>query len=215
MISRRCRISRPLLRSLSLLAASAVLVVLSGCSIPGLPGATGAPDAAPAAEVQQASSVDGAMPDSAGDLSNGAMTHRVAAAANTLVLDYWTTENVSEWTPDSRPIINVNAYIEGPGTGETVRVTRFEARLDGSGTVLATDPGSFALEPPFAYASAIVVPANPGAAGSKIIFTLDLLTETAAGSGVFARQTVVDAVTIGYATSGGTSTAGAAAPAEG
>lgn len=210
----RRRTGRPLPRFLGIFAASAVLV-LTGCSIPGLPGATGAPDPAPDAAVEHASSVDGVMPDSAGDLASGSMTHRVTAAANTLVLDYWTTENVAKWTSESRPIINVNAHLDGPGTGGAVRVTRFEAKLDGSGTVLATDTGSFALEPPFAYSSAVVLPANPGAASSRIIFTLDLLTETAPGSGIYARQTVVDALTIGYATPGGTATAGASVQPEG
>ena len=213
MSSPRRRTGRPLPRFLSIFAASAVLV-LTGCSIPGLPGATGAPDAAPAA-VEHASSVDSVMPDSAGDLASGSMTHRVAAAANTLVLDYWSTENVAEWTSESRPIINVNAHLDGPGTGGAVRVTRFEAKLDGSGTVLATDPGSFALEPPFAYSSAVVLPSNPGAASSRIIFTLDLLTETAPGSGIYARQTVVDALTIGYATPGGTARAGTSVQTKG
>ena len=113
--------SRPLPRLLSLAALSAVLV-LSGCGIPGLPGATGAPNRESAA-VEHAAAVDKsiaqppmqadpATPESAsddgwqavpGDLSDGAHTSRLGAAAHTLVIDYWTSENPAEWTPDSTP----------------------------------------------------------------------------------------------------------------
>lgn len=220
--------SRPIPRVLGVLCLSTVLA-LSACGIPGLPGATGAPDRQPETAVERASTLEESTAGSPepstpeaegweavpGDLATGSQTHRVGAAAHALVLDYWTAENVSEWTPDSSPIINLTAHIEGPATGEAIRVTRFEAKLAGSGTLLATDTGSFAVEPPFAYSSGVVVPANPQGKSSKVIFTIDLLTETAPGSGVFTRQTVIDALTIGYAKPGTMSAVAAGEAAEG
>lgn len=205
-------------RSLSLVALSAVLL-LSGCAVPGLPGATGAPDRDPASMDHAATVVETADPSAsaktgdapaddggwsapAGDLTEGTHTQRLTAAAHTLVIDYWTDENPAEWTPDSAPIINLTARIDGAGIREAIRVTRFNARVDSLAAVLANDTGSFALEPPYAYSSAVAVPANPTASSTTVVFTMDLLTETAPGSGVFTRQTVIDSLVIGYAQPG-------------
>jgi hypothetical protein len=133
-----------------------------------------------------------------GDLSSGSKTHRLGAAAHTLIIDYWTTEDPTSWTPDSSPIINLNARIDGAATGEAIKVTRFNARVDALGSVLANDTGNFAIDPPYAYSSGVVVPANPKATSTKIVFTIDLLTETAPGTGIFTRQTILDSLTIGY-----------------
>lgn len=210
--------ARSLPRALGFLALSTVLA-LSGCGIPGLPGATGAPERVSAAVVERVpvAAVDQALtlesppaeaPDQASStaaattrgaltgLAGGSQTHRLGAAAHTLIIDYWTTENMSEWTTSSTPIINLTAHIDGAATGEAIRVTRFEARLAGSDTTLAFDTGSFSIEPPYAYSSGVVVPANPSGS-SRIIFTIDLLTETAPASGIFTRQTVIDSLTVG------------------
>ncbi|WP_432393394.1 hypothetical protein ACRQ5B_09135 [Pseudarthrobacter sp. L19] len=145
----------------------------------------------------------------ANDLRTGSVTHRVDAAAHTLVIDYWTTEDPASWTPDSAPLIRLNAHIDGPDYGNAIKVTRFNVRADSLAAVLANDAGEFTVAPPFAYSSGVVVPPNPKAHSTQLLFTFDLLTETAPGSGVFARQTVLDTLTIGYAKPG--SAAGASA----
>jgi hypothetical protein len=154
-----------------------------------------------------------------GDLTSGSKSHRLGAAAHTLIIDYWTTEDPSSWTPDSSPIINLNARIDGAPTGEAIKVTRFNARADALASVLTNDTGSFAIDPPYAYSSGVVVPANPKAKSTKIVFTIDLLTETAPGTGVFTRQTILDSLTIGYPKPGAVAMAAAAkqapAPAQG
>lgn len=145
-----------------------------------------------------------------GDLSSGSKSHRLGAAARTLIIDYWTTEDAGAWTPDSSPIVHLNARVDGAPTGETIKVTRFNARVDTLGAVLANDQGSFAIEPPYSYSSGVVVPANPKATSTKIVFTVDLLTETAPGTGIFTRQTILDTLTIGYAKPGSVALAAAA-----
>ena len=204
------------------------VLVMAGCSFPGLPGATGAPDpiravaASPAAAPEPGSAGETARPPEPaspepgwaplpGDLSSGSVTHRLGAADHTLVIDYWTTETVADWTPDSAPIINFTARIDSPSSGRAIVVTRCNVRVDALAAVLSNDTGSFAIEPPYAYSSAVVVPANPTAAGTKVVFTLDLLTETEPDSGIFTRQTVIDALTIGYPKPGA---AALAVPAE-
>jgi hypothetical protein len=223
--------------ALAVLAFGTALT-LSGCTIPGLPGPTGAPASEqPAALVPVAATTPTAAATTApaatpsvlpvkapavkkaaapvwkavrGDLSSGSKTHRLGAAAHTLIIDYWTTEDPNSWTPDSSPIINLNARIDGAATGEAIKVTRFNARVDALGSVLANDTGSFAIDPPYAYSSGVVVPANPKAKSTKIVFTIDLLTETAPGTGIFTRQTILDSLTIGYPKPGSVFTATAA-----
>lgn len=232
--------TRPSSRAVLSVVAFGTALTLTGCSIPGLPGPTGAPEPQREAAVAQ---VPPATPSASpspvpilpttaaapvtapapappvwkavrGDLSSGSKTHRLGAAARTLIIDYWTTEDPGAWTPDSSPIVHLNARIDGAPTGEAIKVTRFNARVDALGAVLANDQGSFAIEPPYSYSSGVVVPANPKASSTKIVFTLDLLTETAPATGIFTRQTVLDTLTLGYAKPGSVAAAAAKQAAE-
>lgn len=201
--------------------ALATVVAVSGCSVPGMPGPTGAPSAQQVAAIQPttpAAAPSDASPAAAGtespapeapawvpvpgDLSHGSVTHTLGAAARNLVVDYWLTDDVARLTPDEAPIIRLSAHIEGAPDGDAIKVTRFNARVDALGAVLANDQGDFAVEPPFSYSSGVVVPANPTAHSTQVVFTFDLLTETAPGTGVFTRQTVLDTLTLGYALPG-------------
>jgi hypothetical protein len=195
------------------LSLAAVLAV-SGCSLPGLPGPTGAPAPAPVAE--QAAAVTPvpdvepettpALPEPApapvrvipNDLADGSASHSLGAAGNHLIVDYWTTENAAMWTSDSSPIIQLSAKVAGSVDDRTIKITRFNARVDALNAVLANDTGDFAIGDPNSYSSAVVVPGHPGAETTRIVFTFDLLTETGPATGVFTRQTVMDSLTIGY-----------------
>jgi hypothetical protein len=123
----------------------------------------------------------------------------LGAAGNQLTVDYWTTEDASAWAPDSSPIIQISAKVAGAVGDKSVKITRFNARVDALNAVLANDTGDFAIGEPQSYSSAVLVPGHPGADSTRIVFTFDLMTETAPGSGVFTRQTVMDSLTIGYA----------------
>lgn len=172
-------------------AALALMLGLQACSFPGLPASSSTPENTEAAQ-------EPAAPAPVNELAEGSTSHRLGAASHTLILDYWTNQNPAEWTPESSPIINVSLKIDGGPDSAAVRVTRFNARVDALGVELTNDQGSFALEPPFAYTSGFALPANPGEKSTTVLFTIDLLTETAPGSGVFTRQTVLDTLTIGY-----------------
>jgi hypothetical protein len=189
-------------RALPVLSLAAVLTV-SGCSFPGLPGPTGAP----VPEVEQVAAVvpapvqEEALPPRIvpNDLADGSASHSLTAAGNQLVVDYWTTDDAAHWTPTSSPIVRLSARVAGSAGDKAIKITRFNARVDALNTVLANDTGDFAIGAPHSYSSAVAVPAHPGADSTQIVFTFDLLTETAPGSGIFTRQTVMDALTIGYA----------------
>uniref|UniRef100_UPI003F49932A hypothetical protein n=1 Tax=Pseudarthrobacter oxydans TaxID=1671 RepID=UPI003F49932A len=117
-------------------------------------------------------------------------------------MDYWTTENASAWTSTSSPIIRLSAKVAGAVEDRSVKITRFNARVDANNAVLANDTGDFAVGAPNSYSSAVLLPGNAGATSTRVVFTYDLLTETAPGTGVFTRQTVMDSLTIGYAAPG-------------
>lgn len=177
-------------RIIGIAAAAALIPGLQACSVPGFPGSRDSSESR--AETREPG------PAAENELAEGSTSHRLGAASHTLVLDYWTNEDPAGWTPESSPIINVSVKIDGaPGPG-AVRVTRFNARVDALGMELTNDQGSFALEPPYAYTSGFALPANPSAASTTVLFTIDLLTETEPGSGVFTRQTVLDTLTVGY-----------------
>ncbi|MDO5753423.1 hypothetical protein [Arthrobacter sp.] len=203
--------------------ALATVLAISGCSVPGLPGATGAPSVQKAALVQRAAPTASGSPAAStapaaksstetpapkapawvpvsGDLSRGSVTHTLGAASRHLIINYWMSDNPAALTPDDAPIIRLSAHLDGSTNGGAIEVTRFNATA--LGKVLANDTGNFAAEPPYSYSSGVVLPANPIAHSTQIIFTFDLLTETAPGTGVFTRQTILDTVTVGYALPG-------------
>jgi hypothetical protein len=134
----------------------------------------------------------------ANDLADGSASHALGAAGNRLIVDYWTTDNVTMWTSDSSPIIQLSAKVAGAVEDKAVKITRFNARVDALNTVLANDTGDFAVGDPHSYSSAVLVPPHPGSDSTRIVFTYDLLTETAPGTGIFTRQTVMDSLTIAY-----------------
>ncbi|MGW9404991.1 hypothetical protein ACWGQ2_13615 [Arthrobacter sp. NPDC055585] len=190
-------------RTIGAAAVLALMLGLQACAVPGFPGSSEA--VASSEETREPG------PAAENDLAAGSTTHRLGAASHTLVVDYWTNESPAEWTPDSSPIINVSVKIDGESSPGAVRVTRFNARVDALGVELTNDQGSFALEPPYAYTSGFALPANPSATSTTVLFTIDLLTETEPDSGVFTRQTVLDTLTIGYASEA----PGAGTPPEG
>lgn len=191
-----------------LILSVATVLTASGCSVPGLPGPTGAPSAEQAAAVtpNPAQTQPAATPPAApvkptitGEMVKGSASHKLGAAENQLVVDYWTSENPASWTPDSSPIIRLSASVAGSVEKKVIKITRFNARIDAANTVMANDTGDFAVDAPHSYSSSVVVPANPSVLSTRIIFTYDLLTETAPGTGVFTRQTITDELTLDFA----------------
>jgi len=140
-----------------------------------------------------------AIPTITGDMIKGAVSHQLGAAGNKLVIDYWTDQNPATWTAETSPIIRLSASVAGSTEKNAIKITRFNARIDATDTTLTNDTGDFAVDAPHSYSSSVVVPGGTAAGDTRIIFTFDLLTETAPGSGIFTRQTVMDTLTLHYA----------------
>jgi hypothetical protein len=138
-----------------------------------------------------------------GALAAGSTTHEVAAGNRTLVIDYWTTQDVASWTSNRSVPIQVSAHMEDSDSAHAVEVTQFKATLstDASAnvTTLMADSGQFVITPPYSYGSVITLPAQPSTARSATIsIQFDLLIETAPKSGQFFRQTVLDSLAITF-----------------
>lgn len=189
-----------------MVAALAVPLVLTGCSFqslsmsPNLPSSTNA-SAAPAAHVAALSRTGQPAatqaPSVRGALATGSLAHTLAIGAKSLVVHYWTSQNVATWTSDENVAIQLAAHMQGGDTQHRILLTRFKATVtvddNAAVTVLADDSGRFVLTPPYSYGSAIVIPAQPaGARAAAVNVQFDLLIETVPGSGQYYRQTVLD-----------------------
>lgn len=132
----------------------------------------------------------------AGALDSGSLTRVLAAGAQSVVIDYWTTDQATAWTATGDKTVQLAAHVEG-GSDEDleVLVTRFVVTADDgtSRTVAVEDRGEFALMRPFSYTTAFTVPESAPAADSVTLFVqFDLLVETEPGSQRYYRQTVLD-----------------------
>lgn len=190
-------------------------LALSGCSLtsvasmsPDLPrrptGTATAPAevAAPAAAVPVALTAPlPAAPRVRGDLDAGSLVRRLDAGRHTLVVDYWTEQDPASWTADRPTVVRLSAHLEDARGRHAVKVTRFFATLDDQTaiTTLADDRGEFVLTPPYSYGSALSVVATPGATSARLQVEFDLLVETAPGSRAFFRQTVLDTLSLPFA----------------
>lgn len=215
----RARTRRPVATKGLLILSVAAALTLSGCSIPGLPGPTGAPSVEQAAAVTpqpEAAPVTTtsppAKPTITGEMIKGAVSHKLGAAGNQLVIDYWTSQDPTTWTAESAPIIRLSASVAGGTEKNAIKITSFNARIDAPETTLANDTGDFAVDAPRSYSSSFVVPAGAEPSTTRILFTFDLITETAPGSGIFTRQTVMDTLTLQYAMQSLSAPAPTAAP---
>lgn len=205
------RLSRSPRRAGLLTIVLALPLALSGCALQSLGmsrhmGATSAtasarPSAATSAATSPARSAaadtTAEAPLVQGALATGSMTHTLAAGDRSVVVSYWTTQDVATWSSDKNVAIQLSAHMENSDARHAVIVTRFKATLtvdNGSGAaVLRDDSGRFVMTPPYSYGSTLMMPSQPAnARAATISVEFDLLIETVPGSGAYFRQTVLD-----------------------
>ncbi|HEV7211723.1 MAG TPA: hypothetical protein VGN47_08425 [Blastococcus sp.] len=134
-----------------------------------------------------------------GDLDSGSVTHSLAAGNRSVVIDYWTTGDAKTWRAQDTKTIQLSAHIEGGGSADMVKVTRFLATADDgtTRTSVVDDRGEFVITPPFTYSTALnVLPSAAHARKLTLYVQFDLLVETAPDSGTFFRQTVLDSLAL-------------------
>lgn len=193
--------------------ASTLATGLAGCSFPNvsmspgvsMPGSAStsaaATSAAPSeAAVQAAARSTGSGPTRpSGALDAGTVTHKLAAGARTVVIDYWTDQDAKTWRARDPKTIQVAARLEGGVVQEAVKVTRFVATVDDgtNRTVAAEDRGEFMITQPFSYTTALsLLPSAAGTAALTLYIQFELLVETEPGSQQYFRQTVLDTLSL-------------------
>ncbi len=175
-------VSRQLRAGVVLLVAAGV--ALSGCTLPDVsmsPGlgdasaSTTAPPPSPEPEAPATVPVVAPAPTRpAGDLDTGSTTRTVPAGERTLVVDWWTTEQATQWRAADTKGVQLSAHLEGGDADLEVLVTRFVAPADDrtARTTVAEDRGEFALQPPYGYGTALVLTPSaawgpPNSAGTR------------------------------------------------
>jgi hypothetical protein len=192
---------------LSLGLTAVVLTALTGCSLPDVTMSPGlsAPDSSAASTSPTRSPRPTAEPVVAepvrppGELDTGSTTHALPAGGRTVVIDYWTDEQATEWTAADTKAVQVSAHLEDDASEQAVLVTRFVATADDgtARTVVTEDRGEFALTPPFSYGTVLSIP--PSAADAEVLTVyvqLEMLVETEPESGRHFRQTVLDSLVL-------------------
>jgi hypothetical protein len=190
------------------LIASALAAGLAGCTFPdvsmspgvSMPSAASTTEAttasaAPTTGAQEAAARPTAPKRVSGDLDTGTVTHKLAAGARTVVIDYWTDEDAKDWTAAGTKTIQVSAHLEGGVAQEAVKVTRFVVTVDDGSTrtTAAEDRGEFMITPPFSYTTALsILPSPADTTALTVYIQFELLVETEPGSQQYFRQTVLD-----------------------
>jgi hypothetical protein len=203
-----------------LVSSIGLATVVAGCSLPHVASMSSnrptpkssqspkspAPTATPSATASPiaATKVAASLATPGGDLANGSLTRYLDAGSRKLVVNYWTSQDPAQWTATRSTVVNLAAHIENGDKDHAVLVSDFKATLDDGTavTTIADDKGAFTLTPPYAYSSALVLRAHPGATSATVILKYDLLVQTAPGLMAYFRQTVIDTIHINFATPG-------------
>ena len=134
-----------------------------------------------------------------GDLDTGTATHVLPAGDRKVVVDYWTDDAATAWTPAGTKTVQLSAHIEDDTSEQTVLVTRFVATADDgtARTTVVEDRGEFAITPPFSYGTVLSLqPSAPAADQITLYVQLELLVETEHTSDRYFRQTVLDSLVL-------------------
>ena len=137
-----------------------------------------------------------------GELDSGSASHAVTVDGIQVIFNYWTDSPPSQWGPSSQGTVNVSVQVQGLPSDIIARVNNFQVvappnHTGGSNIILASDAGEFVIGTPYSYGSAFVIPAYPSKTKSVTIHVnVALEIETKPASGVYTRQSVIDALNV-------------------
>ena len=134
-----------------------------------------------------------------GDLVFGSSSRRLPIGNRAVTVDYWVERDPATLSAASPTVLKFAARIADTDTIHAVKVSRFLATADDGHvtTTLSEDRGEFVLTPPFSYGTALTIrPMDPSVGIVTVAVQMELLVETAPGSGAYFRQTVVDSIRV-------------------
>ncbi len=134
-----------------------------------------------------------------GDLAFGSSSRRLPIGNRAVVVDYWVDKDPATLSSATPTVLKFSATIGDADTLHAVKVSRFLATADDGHvtTTLSEDRGEFVLTPPYNYGTALTIrPTDPSVSIVTVAVQMELLVETAPGSGAYFRQTVVDSIRV-------------------
>jgi len=199
------RTPRILLSALALTTA----LVLTACGTPPWqqPGAGGG-EPTPASTPKEIQTV-------VNELANGSTQHELQAGDIRLIVDYYSTLDMGDWTPQANKPLSISMTANlGSDQGQKVYLSQMKLVVaafaaDGSAVEspapledrTTVNPG-YLVKAPYSYSQTFVLPALPAdAAYVTVSMTYELLLQTTPTSAEFAKQTASDTLTIGIAES--------------
>lgn len=147
------------------------------------------------------------------ELATGSTQHQLQAGDISLTVNYWSTLNMGEWTPEAnKPISFSMVGSLGSDQGQQIylsRVTLTPSVNGADGALTApqalTDQAPIApgylVKNPYSYSQTFIIPAvDPAATSMTLSFTYEILLQSTPTSSEYAKQTAYDQLTIALAT---------------
>ncbi len=149
-------------------------------------------------------------PTPSNDLARGSLKRTLTAGAAKLQVNYWSTLDLSQWTPEVPKPLNlvVTGTLQGGAKGQqmflsAVRVATVATAPDGTPHALdaaddvATVAPGYLISKPNSYQQVLTLPAAPaGSTTLKVTLTYELLIQSQPKSDAFLRQATSDTIQV-------------------
>ncbi|MCS5496076.1 hypothetical protein [Cnuibacter physcomitrellae] len=214
----RRRISSPRARVARAVAAAALAVAstvaLAGCgTAPWDQTQFNTNAAGPSASPVIPSTAPATITPIVNELATGSTQHQLQAGDISLTVNYWSTLNMGEWTPEAnKPISFSMVGSLGSDQGQQIYLSRvtLTPSVDGADGALSAPqalsdqapiaPG-YLVKNPYSYSQTFIIPAvDPAATSMTLSFTYEILLQSTPTSSEYAKQTAYDQLTIALAT---------------
>ena len=197
-------------RLLILGAALTALALLAGCgSPPWNSGSSASPSSSAAASPSATATPSAAASPVHNDLAKGSLKRKLSAGGVELTVNYWSTLDLADWTPEAAKPVNLSATgAFADGSEQEIFLTSVSLAVAVSGPTgslqapaTQTDKASvtpgYVITKPNSYGGVFTVGSvDPAATSVTLTFTYQLLQQTAPKAKTYSKQTAVDDLTV-------------------
>lgn len=177
-------------------------MLAAGCGTPPWQESTSPTPTAPVSESATPT------PAPSNDLARGSLKRTLTAGAAKLEVNYWSTLDLRQWTPEVPKPLNlvVSGTLQGGAKGQqmflsAVRVASVATAADGTPHVLdaaddvATVAPGYLISKPNSYQQVLTLPAAPaGSTALTLTLTYELLIQSQPKSDAYLRQATSDTI---------------------
>jgi len=186
------------------------LALLAGCgSPPWDSGSTASPSSSAAPSASAAGTPSPAATPVHNDLAKGSLKRKLSAGGVELTVNYWSTLDLADWTPEAAKPVNLSAtgaFADGSEQDIFLTSISLAAAVSGPAGPLQAPPTQtdkasvkpgYVITKPNSYGGVFTVGAVDAAATSvTLTFTYQLLQQTAPKAKTYSKQTAVDSLTV-------------------